>query len=259
MGAGMRRRGRVRGVWGLAVCVAALTFAACGSSGTSGIAFPQDQNDVQPAIHGTIYAPDVDGDGTGVYAARPWPRWAESLALIPRAYALQHVAPIDSDETVTLVQLDSTEAEHGQTDTAAFKADTRTMAGGQFEIRHALAETPEEVCRLMLVVRSGEEQTRAFVLSRSVNPPGTSDNLDAVSEALVRIVLQRLTQPPAVQLCDFDAKGLSNIYNAAWEAAYSVSGTSVAQINDKAFAAVAASQKVHQAIVGATGIPFGTP
>lgn len=255
----MRRRGRMRGIWVLAICVAALTFAACGSNGTAGIALPQDQKDVQPAIHGTIYAPDINGDGIGVYAAGPWLRWAESLALIPRAYALQHVAPIDSDETVALVQLDSTEAEHGQTERAALLAQAHTMAGGQFEILHPLAKTPEEVCRLMLVVGSGEEQTRAFVLSHSVNPPGTSDALDAVSEALVRIVLQRLTQPPAVEFCAFDASGLSNIYNAAWEAAYSVSGASVAEINDNAFAAVAASQKVHQAIVDATGIPFGTP
>ena len=241
----MIRAGRVGGIW-LGVCLAAVTLAACGSDGSSGVAIPPAGKEVVPSIRGTIFAP-ADNSGVGVYAAVPWWRWPEQLALGPRAYGLQHIAPIESDENVSLSQLDSTNAAHGSTDAALLLAQARTGADGQFEVFHSLASHPEDVCRLMLAVGRGDQQTRAFVLSHNTD-------LNAVSEAVVRIVLQRLAES-ATQLCDFQTAALLNIYNQAWIAAFSVSGTSVADINDKAFAKVSASAAVRQAIDDAVGAP----
>jgi hypothetical protein len=90
---------------------------------------------------------------------------------------------------------------------------------------------------------------RAFVFAASTD-------VDAVSETLVRVVLNRLTKAPTVQLCnDFTLSSLQNIYDAINLATRGVTGDSVTQINQNAFAVAMASGRVRQAVDDATGMP----
>lgn len=249
----MSRRAQAGGNWITAICALVLTVAGCGSDSTAGYGAPAASTDTRPVISGTIYAPDMNGDGIGIYASRSWWHWADQLTFVPQAYALQHIAAIASDQTVALLQLDATEAEHGSTERAKLVAQTRTMAGGHFTITDsAITPHPEEVCRLMLVVGSGSDQTRAFVLSHTTD-------LNAVNESVVRMVLHRLTEMPPVGLCDFQAEALQDITDAANLGAYSVSGATVAELNDKAFAAVAAYRPVQEAMAAVVAGAAGTP
>jgi hypothetical protein len=84
---------------------------------------------------------------------------------------------------------------------------------------------------------------------------GHTTNIDAVSEAVVRVVLERITEAPPVQLCDFTNAGLANIAAAARNAACSASGSTVAEFNDSAFERVRVNRKVKEAIDAATGVP----
>ena len=78
---------------------------------------------------------------------------------------------------------------------------------------------------------------------------------DAVSEAVMRVVLDRLTKAPPVQLCHFSAAGLSNILVKARDAACSATGSTIAEINNAAYQRVRVNAVVKQAIDDATGIP----
>jgi hypothetical protein len=94
---------------------------------------------------------------------------------------------------------------------------------------------------------------RAFVSSRVVN-------IDASTEAVVRLVLRRIREDnPPVQLCDFTIEGLRNLGELTRNAAITAEADTINEINAKAFQLASEHCKVRQAIDDATGVPVVPP
>ncbi|MFQ5665492.1 MAG: hypothetical protein ACE5I7_03585 [Candidatus Binatia bacterium] len=210
------------------------------------VTLPPTPRVISPAVSGVILAPN------GQFAAKHgWWRWPDRLALARPAYALRNVMPAMGILNVALSRVNFLDAKDGQIDTPQLLANARTEGDGFYEIVNSAAANLDD-CRLMVATGGGELLTRAFVVSRRTN-------IDAVSEAVVRVVLDRLTRAPPVQLCDFKTEGLQNILEKAEVAAFNASGDSVAEINRDAFTRVVANRKVQQAIADATGVPVTNP
>ncbi len=231
-----------------AMCLVLIT-SGCGSDGTVDIAFPPTPRPIVGAVTGTILAPN--GEFAAVDA---WWRFAGPLNLSSPAYAqtcLANLMPAGGELNVALQQVDFIDAKDGQIDNPRLLAEGRTDGDGLYEIVNSAAEHLE-TCRLMVVVGSNESLTRAFAIEHTTN-------IDAVSEAVVRVVLNRLTQSPPVQLCDFTNAGLGNILAEARPAACSAKGDTVAAINQSAYDHVKVNCGVLQAINDATGVPIPLP
>ena len=232
-----------------AVCLA-LTVAGCGSNGSADVTLQPTPRPIVAAINGTVFAPNGE-----FAAAGGWPLWACPFNLLSLAYAqgtcLMNLMPAGGTLQVALWQVDLLDAKDGSIDNPRLLNEARTDENGLFEIVDPAAEHIE-TCRLMVVVGSNDSLTRAFVIEHT-------NNLDAVSEAVVRIVLARLTQSPPVQLCDFTNAGLANILDKASAAACSAKGNTVAEINQSAYDHVRVNCGVLQAINDATGVPIPLP
>lgn len=232
-----------------AVCLA-LTVAGCGSNGSADVTLQPTPRPIVGAVNGTVLAPNGE-----FAAADGWRWWACAFNLLSPAYAqgtcLMNLMPAGGTLNVALWQVDLLDAKDGRIDNPRLINQARTDDAGLFEIVDPAAENLD-TCRLMVVVGSNDILTRAFVIEHT-------NNLDAVSEAVVRVVLARLTQSPPVQLCDFTNAGLANILDKATNAACSAKGDTVAEINQSAYDHVRVNCSVLQAINDATGVPVALP
>jgi len=226
--------------------LAVLGGSGCGTDGTSGVSFPPEPPATEAEITGTVLAPN------GEFAAldRGW-NWPLRLGVVAPALALQGVAPAGGILNVALYSISLTDAKDGQINNPKLLKDSRTAGDGIYQIVDYAARDIEQ-CRLMVAVGVNETLTRAFVASHSTN-------IDAVSEAVVRIVLHRLTQAPPVQLCDFSNADLTSILDAAAEAAFPARGDSVATINLAACERAARNRDVRLAVEAASGVPVDVP
>jgi hypothetical protein len=227
-----------------------LAAAGCGSNGTADIFLRPTPQAIVGAVNGTVLAPNGE-----FAAADGWRRWACAFNLLSPAYAqgtcLMNLMPAGGTLPVALWQVDLLDAKDGKIDNPRLLNEARTDDEGLYEIVDPAAEHLD-TCRLMVAVGSNDILTRAFVIEHT-------NNLDAVSEAVVRVVLARLTQSPPVQLCDFTNAGLANILDKANDAACSAKGNTVAAINQSAYDHVRVNCGVLQAINGATGVPVPLP
>jgi len=244
-------RARIEGAsavpW-LAAAALALVVAGCGANGETGVTL--GPSNTGPAISGVISAPN----GAYVRAGGVWD-WAEALLVIPRAAALQNVAPAQGTLRVALLQVSVQDAADGSIDSPLLINQADTDGDGNYTIAASQADQLDTICRLMVSVGSGDSMTRAFVTAKS------NMNIDAVSEAVVRVILDRLVRAPAVTLCDFNIDALTKISVAVDAATTVASGDTVAAINDNAFALActsAASARVKNAVDAATGKPAAT-
>ncbi len=231
-----------------ALCLA-LAAAGCGSDGSSNVALVRTPRSIVDAVTGTVYAPN----GEFASAEAGW-RWACPLSLLSPAYAqtcLANLMPAGGELNVALWQIDMIDAKDGKIDNPRTVNQARTDGNGLYQIVDPVADNLD-TCRLMVVVGHEDSLTRAFAIEHTTN-------LDAVSEAVVRVVLDRLTQSPPAQLCDFTNAGLANILDKASAAACSAKGSTVAEINDSAYQHVKVNCGVLQAINDATGIPIPLP
>jgi hypothetical protein len=241
---GRRVLGGVLGV----VCLA-LAAAGCGSDGTVDVALRPTPKPIIGAVTGTVFAPNGE-----FAAADGWLRWACSLSLLSPAYAqtcLMNLMPAGGELNVALWRINFIDAKDGKIDNPVLVNQARTDGDGLYQIVDAAAEQLD-TCRLMVVVGSNESMTRAFAIEHTTN-------IDAVSESVVRMVLERLTQSPPVQLCDFNNDGLANILAKARAAACSAKGNTVAEINQSAYDHVKVNCGVLQAMNDATGVPIPLP
>jgi len=240
----VRQQRTTRGVGAflMAACVTLLAAAGCGSDGTVEVDLPPTPRSIVPAVSGRIFAPR----GQFVAADR-WRWWPEQLRLVSPANALQGVSLAGGILNVVLWHVDFLDAKDGRIDNPLLINQARTNDDGLYEIVDSVT-ADLDYCRLMVAVGRNETLTRAFVVSHSTD-------LDAVSEAVVRVILDRLTKAPPVQLCDFTTAGLANILDKASNAAFSARGDSVAEINAAAFERVRVNRNVKQAIDDATGVP----
>lgn len=251
----------VAGALGIAV---ALLVVACGSNGSSEIGIPPAQPPVKGELTGVVYGPTAVVEPSLAAAVETW--WP---SLISTAYAnLYNEIPFGIREAhVTLSSLTQADAADGRIDFYDPVVQTvPTDADGRYSVISTFVETLD-VCetinmerfvgRLIVSVSVGDPNlqgdTRALVVS-------TQTDVDASSEAVVRLVLRRIFElRPPVQLCDFSIEGLRNTVAAAQDAAYTAEGDTVGEINADAYRLASENCKVLQAIDDATGVPVDPP
>lgn len=237
----------LRGILGAACLV--LGAAGCGNDGTVAVGFPPTPRPIVGAVSGTVFAPNGE-----FAAADTWWRFAGPVSLASPADAqtcLMNLMPAGGTLNVALWQVDYIDAKDGKIDNPRLLNEARTDGDGLYEIVDSATEHLD-TCRLMVVVGSDDSLTRAFAIEHTTN-------IDAVSEAVVRVVLDRLTQSPPVQLCDFTNAALANILDKARDAACSAKGDTVASINKSAYDHVKVNCGVLTAINDATGVPIALP
>jgi hypothetical protein len=243
------------GIWAAVVCCAALALAGCGADGTSSLHIPPANPG--PSVSGTVYAPNGH-----FAAAERWWQWADVLRLMPPAFAaLKGQLPVTSEENVSLSKLDPVEAAHGHPERGQYLLANGTTdpAHGTYLISsNGLADS--QASEIIVQVGSGETLTRAFVLPCTTSA-GYCADIDAVNEAVVRLVLNRLLQAPAVQLSDFTGDGLQKVCDYARQAllAKGMSGVSVRDCNDNAYELLANNKTIHNMMDDACGAAAATP
>lgn len=205
------------------------SLSGCGSNGTS-IAGPgaQDQQ-IEEKVTGTVFAPN------GVIAANhSWWEMPRGFGLVSPAYALRNTTPVGSGVPVSFVKASADDALNGELDEGPMYASLLllnpafTKSDGRYTFIHEVARDVED-CGKMVEVgsRTSETLTRAFVFSHDVD-------IDANSEAVVRLVLDRITNSTA-GLCDFDTDTLTLLSRAVREVTQFATGDNVATVNADAY------------------------
>jgi hypothetical protein len=198
-------------MWVAAAGFAALTaLAGCGADASSSATLGGPGQDKKPAVIGTVWVPP----GTDFAAIPGWRKWLETVFIAPRAYAeIPGEERIQTETWVTLNWLTETDAADGTIDSPRAVSDglgvERTDQNGSYTILSVDAKDLD-ACRMFVSVGQPAKHswTRAFVFDHTTD-------LDAVSEAVVRMVLQRLTEAPPLQLCDFSSQDLRDIYTTS--------------------------------------------
>lgn len=242
---------------------AALLVVACGNDGSSEVRIPEPPGEVRGELTGIVYGPAAVVEPPLAAADKWWP------SLVSAAYAnLFNEIPFGIRQAhVTLSSLTQADAADGRIDFYdPVVQSVPTDADGRYRVIHDVVETLE-VCesirdsrfvgRLLVSVSVGDPNlrgdTRALVVA-------TQTDVDASSEAVVRLVLRRIHESePPVQLCDFSIEGLRNIVRAAQDAAYTAEGDTVGEINADAYRLASEHCRVLQAIDDATGVPVQPP
>jgi hypothetical protein len=203
--------------------------AGCGSDGDSSLRLGQSDPENLPVVTGRVFAPN------GEFAAIDWWRdWPGALQLVSTAYAnLFRVEPVGIGTKVSLALVSERDAADGFIDDVVplvphlpgrgcDERGCETDAGGQYRIVHELAEAVD-ICRLMVSTGDDERLMRAFVTS-------TNTDIDPSSEAVVRVVLQRIRRSPLVQLCCFTTEGLREASRIAIDATFAANGDTIPEI-----------------------------
>ncbi len=250
--------------WLALTCVAALALAGCGNNGDASANIPQQPPPVVASVKGHVFTPNPDGL---LSAAGGWWQWPDQLHLAPAAFAGTTVGtgllvPVIPGLPVSLALVNEGDASNGQIDTPELKASALTQdddqgdcvlqptnndACGRYEIINSIA-SDVDTCRLMVAIGSGGQAgtlTRAFVFSHNIN-------VDAVSEATVRVVLDRIAHSQA-QLCQFTSNALEVIHSKVFDAAYTATGSTVAAVNQSAFEKAVTNKSVQKALDDVTG------
>jgi len=167
-----------------------------------------------------------------------------------------------TEENVALCELDADQAARGHPELGqVLLANGSTdPANGTYSIyadELANFQSSEDASEIIVQVGSGGTLTRAFILSCTTGATVSCTNadIDAVSEALVRLVMDRLTEAPVVLLSYFTPEGLQQMYNYAQQALKNVSGASVQEINDNAYQLLANNKTIHSIMDEVTGVP----
>lgn len=219
-----------------ALLLIAVTVAACGRDGSIGAVLPGDLDPEPPVIVGGVLAPN------GQWVQNDSLLWRFASLLAPPAHALApNVVPIGAGVMVTLYAVSEQDAADGQIDNAvAISSPQPTDAGGRFTVALLDGRSAGE-CGQMLQVGTGSRRTRAFVYS-------DDQDLDAVSEAVVRSLLAYLAANPGVLLCNYNDADLFQIDSLIRLISADTTGTSVADINARVYQEAQASTAVRRLI-----------
>lgn len=232
-----------------------LGMVGCGHDGSASIDPPPSEKPAEEAILGVVRTPN------GLFTAAPAlmrtlrmagladraGRWI-GFGLASRvfaAYTNPYIEPVGEGHKVVLSRALQGDAADGAIDGPETLSETYTNPFGQYEIVSFDARRIG-LCRLMVSVGGDGQRTRAFVL-------GQTTDVDASSEALVRVILERLTQAPPLQLCQLSVEELKYVRTEVERATVVANGDTVEEINDSAFEAARRSGCVRQALGDVTG------
>lgn len=242
----------------VALCLLSVAVAGCGPTGTAAVTIKttptpdgsQLPTPAAPLVTGVVSMPP------GVLAStNSWWHGAGRFHPFAAAYGTTfsnpNVGPIGAGANVALSRVDPLAAAHGVI-RAFLLGQADTDDNGRYAITQSGAVDIRDLCGLMVAVGGQDQLTRAFVLS----PAPADTNIDVVSETVVRVVLNRLTKAPPVQLCDnFSTAGLLDITEAVSSAVYAANGIDAFEINEAAFAKALANETVQATVDAVTGVP----
>jgi hypothetical protein len=217
-----------------------LTFAGCGSDGSSAVMVPPVGDGNEPIVTGFVFAPN------GVMASSSPTRlfqYAFERLFVSPASAVQGVSPVGAGVPVSLVELDWVDFADGRIDSPLpLDLDTVTEADGRYRIVDPEARDVLG-CRKMLIAGAGSTVMRALVFGREVN-------IDPASEALVRVLLDFVSGSTA-QLCDFSASELQRLQQRVQDVTFTARGNSVAEVTAAAYELARRNRSLQQALLGA--------
>lgn len=234
-------------------------LAGCGSDGKSTISWPTPLPELEGKLSGVVFAPCPNGEADprcGEYARlqeqnKPF-LLSEFLASAfsfaqPVWASVFKTAPVGADVLVSLSEVTETDAADGVISVLhPIDQNNPTNAQGVFTIINDAIDRIDS-CRLMVSVGNAHngDLTRGFIYRENTD-------LDPASEALVRVVLNRITKAPPVQLCDFSREGLFVIAREVDKATASSTGATVAELNDAAYRRAVCDCDVQDAIDAVT-------
>lgn len=208
---------------GAAVLGALGFLASCGHDGNIGAVIPGDLDPEPPIIVGGVLAPNGD------FASAPTGLWRFAELFVSTAHALaENVLPIGPGQPVTLFSVSEEDAADGViSNPFAVSAPQPTDDGGRFTVA-LLGGREIGECGLMLSVGTGSLLTRAFVFT-------DDQDIDAVSEATVRSILNFIAEHEGVLLCDYSIEDVAEIDALIRSISANTTGTSVADINARVY------------------------
>ena len=222
----------------LVIAVSASSIWGCGSDGSSGVVVLPGDSGNNPIVTGFVLAPN----GVMARTTPPWQIAFEGILASP-AQALQGVSAVGSGVPVSLAQLDWVDFADGRIDSPLpLDLDTVTEIDGRFRIVDPEARDVLG-CRKMLTAGTGTTIMRALVYGREVN-------IDAASEALVRVLLDFVANSTA-QLCNFSASELARLQQRVNEVTFPARGNSVAELNEAAYQLARRNRSLQQALAAA--------
>ncbi len=242
----MKRRISVRSGIFLSLLLSAAMLAGCGGDSEVTVVQP-----IPVTVSGQVQLPPA--------SLAQAPSWIRRIAeiVVARAEALMGIAPAPNVEVDAVGATDSDLISPEATGVLQPVGVTLTDADGVYSV--PIGELSLDGCngdaqRVVVLARAGGI-TRAFA-SRQ-----TSVDINAASEAVVRLVAERITADPGLSICDLTNAEIDNIQGAVSTATLDVSGATVDEINNNAFEAAAADEAVNAALdaaFGTTGSPTPT-
>jgi hypothetical protein len=240
------------------LCIAMLTMTGCGSDGKATATFPTPVP-AEALVTGVVRLPN----GVLASARSPW-----TLAARFGLLASAHAASVENPSVfpaggvqVTLSRVDHADAADGVIGDNPGNAplilgqSLNSDEEGNYTINKTKQVLSVDGCGFMVAVGDLRHATltRAFVLAAS---PAATD-IDVVSETVVRVILDRLTKAPPVQLCEFalGSPGLQAVTDAVSNAVFTATGSTVEEINQSAFEKAMANADVQAAVDEASGVP----
>lgn len=224
-------------------------LSACGNDGTIAVNTSTPGEDTTAVVRGTVYAPN------GVIAAAERKlHWLRVPALVGTAFAASNpnVRPVGGGAIVSLLQVSEIDAADGKIVSAVLRGQALTNLDGEYEITGTEAGKVGQ-CGAMAAVGGGELLMRSFALTNVTD-------IDVCTETTVRVVLQRLTEAPPAQLCDFDTREIRILQTIVCDATFTAAGAGVSEINHAAYQMALDDPCVGDAVQKATGTDTdGTP
>ncbi|GIW41061.1 MAG: hypothetical protein KatS3mg076_1638 [Candidatus Binatia bacterium] len=209
--------------------------AACGHDAEIDARFPAvPPTPPPPRVVGEVLVPQ------GIFARLESP-WGFLLgSIVPDAFALApSVLPVRTPERVGLYLADDGDAADGEIDEPLFLASDVTEAG-RFSVP-LLGGVGVGDCGLLLQVGAGSTRIRAFVFA-------LEQDLSAVSETVVRLVLAYRSASPGASLCAFSPEEIGELTRLVDDLSRTTDGLDIADLNARVEARANASPGLLRAV-----------
>lgn len=222
---------------------AALMVAGCGHDAGIGATIPGRMNPEPEEVGGGVLAPN----GQFVSADSLFWRFASLFESV--AHALVNVELVGPGVSVTLYSVLEDDIVDGQiTKARAVSSPQPTDPTGHFACAlldgHEVGE-----CGLMLSAGAGGTLTRAFVFASE------DQDITAVSEAVVRSILNFIGENPSVRLCDYSDADIEELTALIDFISGDIGGSDVQDINEKVYERALNDPDVQQLLSDFAAVP----